>query len=122
MSKAERYRQIIEQTRVRFLHDATTKMHDLHQIFADYRQFDDPDPQAGSAVADRVHRHIHAIKGLALTLSYASIDELCGEMIHFILNDPPKIWKREYVEQLERYVHQLEQLLHEAAAAPPQQP
>ena len=117
MSKAERYRQIIEQTRVRFLQDAATKMQDLHQGFASYMQLDEPSPQAGDTMTDQVHRHVHAIKGLALTLSYPRIDELCGDILHYILNDPPIIWKRDHLVILEQQVHQLELLLLEAASS-----
>jgi chemotaxis protein histidine kinase CheA len=114
MSKAERYRQIIEQTRVRFLQDAMIKMQDMHQGLTDYNRLEEPDADAGQALANQIHRHVHAIKGLALTLSYPGIDELCGDMINYILNDPSRIWKREHVDRLQQQVNQLEQLLDEA--------
>ncbi|MFD1884710.1 Hpt domain-containing protein [Paenibacillus wenxiniae] len=117
MSKAERYRQIIEQTRVRFLQDAAIKMHDMHQSLQDYNGLEAPDADAGQALAHQIHRHVHAIKGLALTLSYSGIDELCGDMVNYILNDSSRIWKREHVDRLQQQVDQLGQLIDEATAS-----
>ncbi len=117
MSKAERYRQIIEQTRVRFLQDATIKMQDIHAGLTSYNGLEEPDADAGLALANQIHRHVHAIKGLALTLSYAEIDELCGDMINYILNDPARIWKREHIDRLQQQVSQLQQLIDDAKAS-----
>ncbi|MEW4371150.1 Hpt domain-containing protein [Paenibacillus kandeliae] len=116
MSKAERYRQIMEQTRIRFLQDASIKMQELDASFTEYRQTSEPSESTARELAMLVHRHVHAIKGLALTLSFVEIDHICAEMTDYILNDPDKIWQSSDIRWLEQQTNELERLLAQAGS------
>lgn len=115
MSKADRYKQIIQQTRVRFLADASLKMQDLRKRFEDY----DHGRLAVDhrTLPDAIHRHAHAIKGLALTLSYEDIDHICEEILNFILYQPDHVWTAEDIQLLRKMVKTLDGLLLQASSS-----
>lgn len=115
MSKADRYQQIIQQTRIRFLADASLKMQDLQHRFEDYDHGRLSADQR--TLPDCIHRHAHAIKGLALTLSYEDIDHICEEILNYILYQPDHVWTAEDIHTLRKMVITLDQLLTKASSA-----
>ncbi|MFD1988440.1 Hpt domain-containing protein [Paenibacillus nicotianae] len=115
MSKADRYQQIIQQTRIRFLADASLKMQDLQHRFEDYDHGRLSADQR--TLPDCIHRHAHAIKGLALTLSYEDIDHICEKILTYILYQPDHVWTAEDIHKLRKMVTTLDQLLTQASSA-----
>ncbi len=113
MSKADRYERMMEQTRIRFLEDAELKMADLRTLFHDYYK---DSSQAGiSGLQYAIHRHAHAIKGLALLFSYKEMDTVCGDILMIVLQEPPRDCTPDEIEHLHRLVTALEYLLKQAS-------
>ncbi|WP_046213770.1 hypothetical protein [Paenibacillus wulumuqiensis] len=114
MSKTDRYQQMMEQTRIRFLQDAGLKMEDLRIRFHTYHG--DPSPAGIPELQHAIHRHAHAIKGLALILSYEEMDEVCGDILAIVLQEPPRDCSLAEMEHLHRLVLTLEHLLEKASS------
>lgn len=107
--KSQRFEEILRQTRISFLQDSQEKMQEI-RIFSDQRR---DDPRFPELFAETVHKRVHAMKGLALTLSYTLLDELCNKTIHYILQHENPAWSASDMEQLDSFVAQIRQCLDE---------
>lgn len=114
MSKADRYERMMEQTRIRFLEDAELKMADLRTLFREY--YNDSSRAGLAGLQYAIHRHAHAIKGLALLLSYEEMDTVCGDILAIVLQEPPRDCTPSEMEHLHRLVTTLDHLLKQASA------
>jgi HPt (histidine-containing phosphotransfer) domain-containing protein len=82
----EKLKRIIRQAQELFLQDAASKMTDME---AGIRQWMERG-LSFEQTADLIHRHVHALKGVALTIQYEDIDQVCEqilEQIHTVQDD-----------------------------------
>lgn len=82
----EKLKRIIRQAQTLFLQDAATK---LSEMEAGIRQWSE-DELSFDETVDLIHRHVHALKGVALTIQYDDIDRVCKlilERVHTIEED-----------------------------------
>ncbi|TMV50113.1 hypothetical protein FE783_11145 [Paenibacillus mesophilus] len=82
----EKLKRIIRQAQELFLQDAASKMSEME---AGIRQWTDRSLSFDQTV-DLIHRHVHALKGVALTIQYDDIDRVCKqilEQVHDVQDD-----------------------------------
>lgn len=82
----EKLKRIIRQAQELFLQDAASKMLEME---AGIRQWAERS-LSFDQTTDLIHRHVHALKGVALTIQYDDIDRVCRqilEQIHAVQDD-----------------------------------
>ena len=107
-----RYEDIIKRTRIVFVADTAAKMEQIHLLF---RQWTDGDTSTDLLV-DTTHRHVHGMKGLALTLNYPLIHQAC-EPILSILQHLGNNWTKSDIYTLQSLVGLLQERIDESFAA-----
>ncbi|TNJ58061.1 hypothetical protein FE784_38230 [Paenibacillus hemerocallicola] len=73
----EKLKRIIRQAQTLFLQDAASRM---SEVEAGLRQWTEHELSFDETV-DLIHRHVHALKGVALTIQYDDIDLVCKQIL-----------------------------------------
>jgi chemotaxis protein histidine kinase CheA len=101
--KSQRIQEIIKQTQTSFILDAANKMNGLRQRFEQWRN-----GEIGlELLVESVYRDAHNLKGLALTLSYNEVDEVCQELLSLILQQNENVWTQEKLKILQNLTDRL---------------
>lgn len=109
---SDRIEAILKRTRIAYIADTTAKLEQIHLLF---RQWADGCTSADMLI-DMTHRHVHGMKGLALTLNYPAIHEACEPVLSILQHQGPD-WTKSDIYTLRSLVGRLQESADEAFAA-----
>jgi len=101
--KTKRIEEILEKTRIAFIKDTNNKMEQIQICFQQWKDHGNSQEN----LIDTTHRHVHSIKGLALTLTYPQIHNDCERILAFILQQESLIWTTSEINSLQSLVEHL---------------
>ncbi len=117
-TREQRMKEILGRTKIIFIQDTIDKINQMNLIF---KQWEQQEISAESLI-ESIHLHVHAMKGLALTLSYHQIDRLCQEIIALILQREGRedlFWTKPEIADFHQMIVSLQRLVEEAAIDAP---
>lgn len=109
---SDRFEAIIKRTRIAYVADTAAKMEQIHLLFRQWSEGSGP----VDLLIDTTHRHVHGMKGLALTLNYPVIHEACEPVLSILQHHGPE-WTRSDINALQLLVTALQECVDAAFAA-----
>ncbi len=109
---SDRFEAIIKRTRIAYIADTAAKMEQIHLLF---RQWAEGSTSADQLI-DTTYRHVHGMKGLALTLNYPIIHEACEPVLSILQHHGPD-WTKSDINILQSLVTSLQECIDESFAS-----